>query len=156
MTTAAFLTFGVISLCYTWKWLCIGFMSALIVKYLLKYFYDTWLKCTTGQDDLSRIRMITLAFLLLELSPFVFFLKLISCPLCHSNTFLNNLMIFGWNVEQDETVCRVQEWSLCLSYLWRYLPLLYLTMIMHWFPVSSVNWVPFRFFMILGRNEEQD
>ena len=54
-------------------------------------------------------RKTTLAFLLLELSPFVLFLKLISCQLCNSNTLWSVLMIFGRNVEQDETMCRIQE-----------------------------------------------
>ena len=40
---------------------------------------------------------------------FVFFFKFISCPLCNSNTLLNILMVFGINVEQDETTCHIQE-----------------------------------------------
>ena len=40
-------------------------------------FYDTWKKCRTGQDEVSRTRMTTLAVLLLELFPFVLFIKLI-------------------------------------------------------------------------------
>ena len=46
-------------------------------------------------------RMTTLAFLLLELSPFVLFLKLISCLFFNSNTLWNILMVhvFGRNVE---------------------------------------------------------
>ena len=54
-------------------------------------------------------RMTTLAFLLLELSTFVLFLKSISCQLGKSNAFWNILMISGRNVEQDETMCCVQE-----------------------------------------------
>ena len=50
---------------------------------------------------MSHKRMTTLAFLLLELSPFVLFLILISCMLC--------LIVFGRNVEQDETMHHVQE-----------------------------------------------
>ena len=49
-------------------------------------------------------RMLTLAFLLLELSPFLH-LNLISCPLCNLNTLHNILMILSRNVEQDETAC---------------------------------------------------
>ena len=45
-------------------------MSALEVEYPLEYFSDIWLKCRTGLDDVSIARMTTLAFLLLELSPF--------------------------------------------------------------------------------------
>ena len=37
------------------------------------------------------------------------FLKLIVCPLCNSNTLRNILMVFGRNVEQDATMCRIQE-----------------------------------------------
>ena len=55
-----------------------------------------------------RTRMTTLAFLLLELSPFGLFLKLISCLLCNWNTLLNILMVFGRNVRQDEGMCLVQ------------------------------------------------
>ena len=78
---------------------------------------------------MSRIRTITLAFLLMELFPFVLFLKLISCPLCNTNTLRNTLMVFGRNVEQDD-VSRTRMITLpCL--LCRYLPLLYLTIIMH-------------------------
>ena len=47
-------------------------------------------------------RMTTLAFLLLELSPFVLFSKLISCPFCNSNILRNIFMVYGRNVEQDE------------------------------------------------------
>ena len=61
-------------------------------------------------------RMTTLPILLLELSPFVlfekdfvFYLKKILCPLCNSNTLWNILMVLGRNVEQDQTMCRVQE-----------------------------------------------
>ena len=55
-----------------------------------------------------RTRMTTLAFFFLELSSFLLFLKLILCPLCNSNTLWNILMVFGRNVEQDET-CHIQE-----------------------------------------------
>ena len=99
-----------------------------------------------NETKVSRTRMSTLAFLLLELSPFVLFFKLISCSLCNSNTIRNILMVFGRNVEQDETTCRLQEWQLCLSYFWRYLPVLYLTIIMHWFCVRSVSRIPFKIF----------
>ena len=74
------------------------------------------------------------AFLLLALSPFVFFdsdKPLISCPLCKSKTLWNIFMIFGRNVEQDRTTCHVQVTQLCLSYFWRYLPLLFVTVIIH-------------------------
>ena len=54
-------------------------------------------------------RMITLAFSLLELFPFLLFLKLILCLLCYLNTLRNILMVFGRNVEQDEKMCCVQE-----------------------------------------------
>ena len=52
----------------------------------LEYFYDTWQKCITGQDDVSRTRITTLTFLFLELS-LCFFLKLILCPLCTTILF---------------------------------------------------------------------
>ena len=57
-------------------------------------------------------RMTTMPFLLLALSPFVLFdsdYALISCLLCKSNTLWNTFMILGRNVEQDETMCRVQK-----------------------------------------------
>ena len=59
-----------------------------------------------------RTRMTTLPFLLLALSPFVIFDSdnpLISCPLCKSKTLWNIFMILGRNVEQDQTMCYVQE-----------------------------------------------
>ena len=87
---------------------------------------------------MSHTRLTTLAFLLLELSYFVLFEK-ISCPLCILNTLWNISTVLGRNVEQDQTMCLIQEWQLCLSYFWRYLPLLYLTLIMHWFSVRSVS-----------------
>ena len=60
-------------------------------------------------------------------------------------------MILGRNVEQDQISCRIQECQLCLSYFWRYLPLLCLTVIIHWFHVRSVSQRPFwNIFMILG------
>ena len=80
---------------------------------------------------MSHTRMTTLPFLLLVLSPFVIFDSdnpLILCPLCKSKTLWNIFMILGRNVEQDHTTCCVQE---CLSYVWRYLPLLCLTVIIH-------------------------
>ena len=54
-----------------------------------------------------------------------------SCQLYNFNTLWNIFMILGRNIEQDHTTCRVQERQLCLSYLWRYHPLLYLTEISH-------------------------
>ena len=36
----------------------------------------------------------------------------LSCPLCNSNTLHNILMILGKNVEQDETMCRLQVTTL--------------------------------------------
>ena len=59
-----------------------------------------------------RTRMTTLPFLLLALSPFVIFesdYALILCPLSKSNTLWNIFIILGRNVEQDKTMCRVQE-----------------------------------------------
>ena len=52
---------------------------------------------------MSRIRMTTLSFLLLVLSPFVIF------DSCKSKTLWNIFMILGRDVEQDQTTCRVQE-----------------------------------------------
>ena len=87
------------------------------------------------QDEAtSRTRMTTQPFLLLVLSPFVIFdndYALISCPLCKSNILWNIFMILGKQVKQDEMTYLLQEWQLCLSYFWSYLPLLYLTVIMH-------------------------
>ena len=80
-------------------------------------------------------------------------------------------MVLGGNVEQDQTRCRIQEWQLYLSYFWHYLPLLYLTLIIHWFCVRSVIFdsdnslilcplckskTLLNIFIILGRNVEQD
>ena len=72
---------------------------------------------------------------------------LISCPLCKSKTLWNIFMILGKNVEQDQTACLVQEWQLSLSYFWRYLPFLCLTVILHWFRVGSVSQRPFGIFL---------
>ena len=60
----------------------------------------------------TRKTTLTLPFLLLAFSPFVIFdsdYTLVSCPLYKSNTLWNIFMIFGRNVEQDKTTCRVQE-----------------------------------------------
>ena len=60
---------------------------------------------------MSRTRMTTLPFLLLA-SPIVIFdsdYALISCRLCKSNTLWHILMILGRNVEQDLTMCHIQE-----------------------------------------------
>ena len=127
-----------------------GFMSALLLKYPLAYFAGTWKKCRTGPDNMWRTRMTTLPFLLLALSPFVMSdsdYPLISCPLCKSNTHWNIFMILVRNVEQDQATCCIQEWQLCLSYFWRYLPLLCLTVIIHWFRVCSVSHRPFGIFL---------
>ena len=54
---------------------------------------------TVGQDNMSGTkRMTTLVSLLLELSPCVFFFKLILYLLCNSTTLWNILMVFGRNV----------------------------------------------------------
>ena len=103
-------------------------------------------KCRTGPDNVLCTRMTTLPFLLMALSPFVIFdsyYPLISCLLCKSKTFWNSFMILGRNVEQDKMTCRIQEWQICLSYFWRYLPLLYLTVIIHWYCFRSVIQRPF-------------
>ena len=75
-------------------------MSALYVEYPLEYIYDTWLKCGPERYDGSRTRMASLAFLLLELPPFVLLLKSIPCLLCNSNTLRNILMVLCRNVNR--------------------------------------------------------
>ena len=55
-----------------------------------------------------RTRRTTLAFLLLELFPLLMF-QYDLCLLCNIYTLRNILMITGRNVEQDKTVCRLQE-----------------------------------------------
>ena len=72
----------------------------------------------------------------------LFYLKKIWCPLCNSNTLWNILMVLGRIVEHDQMTCCLQEWQ-----LWRYLPLLYLTVIIHWFCVHSVSQRPFGIFL---------
>ena len=54
-------------------------------------------------------------------------------------------MILGRNVEQGHMLYHIQEWQLCLSYFCCYLPLLYLTVIMHWFRVHSVTQIPLEY-----------
>ena len=83
---------------------------------------------------------------------------LISCPVCKSKTLWNIFRILGRNVEQDQTMCCVQEWQLCLSYFWSYLPLLYyfdIIVIIHLILCllckSKTLW---NIIMILGRNVE--
>ena len=61
---------------------------------------------------MSCIRMTTLPFLLLALSPFVMSdsdYALISCLLCKSKTLWNIFMILGRNIEQDQTMCCIQN-----------------------------------------------
>ena len=53
--------------------------------------------------------MTSMFFKFFEVTPFVLFLKLISCPLCYSDILRNILIVFGSNVEQDKTTCREQE-----------------------------------------------
>ena len=99
---------------------------------------------------MSRTRMTTLPFLLLALSPFVIFDSdnpLDLCPFCKSKTLWYTFMILGRNVEQDQTTCSIQEWQLCLSYFWSYLPLLCLSVIILWFCVHSVSQRPFGIFL---------
>ena len=55
---------------------------------------------------MSRTRVTTLPFLLLELSLFFFYLKKILCLLCNSNTLWNISMVLGRNVEHDQTTSR--------------------------------------------------
>ena len=53
--------------------------------------------------------MITSAFLLLELSPFLVFEFDFLSLLCNTNTLRNILMMFGTNVEQNKMICCIQE-----------------------------------------------
>ena len=95
----------------------IDFVPALLLKYPLKYFHGIWLNCKTV-DNMLCTRMTSLASLLLVLSPFVIFdgeCALLLCPLCNSNTLWNVFIILGRYVEQDETMCHVQELQLLLS-----------------------------------------
>ena len=105
---------------------------------------------------MSHTRMTTLPSLLLALSPFVMSdsdYPLISCPLCCSKTLWNIFIILGRNVEQDQMTCRIQEWQLCLSYFWRYLPLFCLKQISHLLCNWNTLW---NISIVLGRNVEQD
>ena len=77
----------------------------------------------------------------------LFYLKKSSCPLCNLNTLWSILMVLGRNVEQDQATCCVQEWHFCLSFFWRYLPSLYLTVIIHCFRVSFVSQRSFGIFL---------
>ena len=61
---------------------------------------------------MSHTSMTSLPFLLLALSPFVIFDSdnpLIWCLLCKSKTVWDIFMILGRNVEQDQTMCHVQD-----------------------------------------------
>ena len=61
---------------------------------------------------MSRTKLTTMSFLLSALSPFVTFdsdYALISSPLCKLHNLWNIFYDTRWNVEQDETMCRVQE-----------------------------------------------
>ena len=65
------------------------------------------------------------AFLTFGVPPFVIFdsyYPLILCPLCKSNTLCNIFMILGRNVEQDKTMCHVQNNNFAFLTLWPYLP----------------------------------
>ena len=108
---------------------------------------------------MSCTRMTTLPFLLLELFPIVCLTVIIHWFRVHSVS-QRHFWIFLWylieNVEQDQTMYRVQERQLCLSYFWQYLALLYLTVFIHWFLVRCVSQTLWKIFMILGRNVEQD
>ena len=78
-----------------------------------------------------RTRMTILLFLLLALSTFVILdsdYPLISCPLCKIFP-LEYFMILGRNVEQDQMKLCTRMTT--LPFFWSYLPLLYLTMIIH-------------------------
>ena len=103
---------------------------------------------------MSHTRITTLPYILLALSPFVIFdsdYALISCPLCKSNSLWNIFMILGRNVEQDETMCYVQEGQLWLSYFCSYSPSclnLFLC------PLCNTNTLR-NILMILARNVEQ-
>ena len=86
----------------------------------------------------------------------LFCLKLISRLLCNWNTLWNISMVLGRNGEKDQTTCHGQEWLLCLSYFWRYLPFIFdsdnpLILCLLCKPKTLWN-----IFMILGRSVEQD
>ena len=63
---------------------------------------------------------------------------------CNLNTLQSILVVLGRNVEQDVSHTRMIS---LLSYFWLYLPLLYLTVIMHWLWVHSVSLIPFGIFL---------
>ena len=102
------------------------------------------------------IQVTTLAFFVLESSPFVLFFKLISCQLCNSNTFQNILIVFGRNVEQYEMKCRVKELQLPFLLL-ALSPFIIFdsdyALVLCLLCKSNTLW---NILMILGSNEEQD
>ena len=110
--------------------------------------------CRNVEQDQTMCRVqewqICLSDFLHSLSPFVIFDSdnpLILCLLCKSMTLWNIFMILFRNVEQDQTTIQVRNWQLWLSYFWRYLPLLGLTVIIHWFCVCSASQRPFGIFL---------
>ena len=108
---------------------------------------------------MSCTRMTTLPFLLFALSPFVISdsdYLLISCPLCKSKTLWDIFMILGRNVEQDQTMCHVQNDTLPFLLL----ALSPFLMSDNDYPLISCLLYKSKSlwnnFMILGRNVEQD
>ena len=74
-------------------------MSALLVEYLWAYIFVI-LGGNVEQEDVSRKRMTTLVFLLLELSPFILF-EIDFVSALYFEYLWNIGMVLGRNVEQD-------------------------------------------------------
>ena len=62
-----------------------NFVSAQLLENPLVYYHDFLQLCRTGHDNVSRIRMTTLAFVLSELFPLIVS-DAISCPLHNLKT----------------------------------------------------------------------
>ena len=98
--------------------------------------------------------MITLVFLLLELSPFVF--QILS-PICNSNTLWNISMVFGRYAQQEGMTLHIRITTLSFLFL-AFSPFLIFDSdyALISCPLCKAIITLWNIFMILGRNVEQD
>ena len=75
-----------------------NFVSVPYLEYTLVYYHDTLQLCRTGYGGVSRLRIITLAFILFELFPLDGF-RCIFCPLHNLNTLWYIIMVLYSYVE---------------------------------------------------------
>ena len=142
LTTLPFLCLA-LSPCYIWQWLCIDFVSALLsqipFEIFLRYLVEMLNRCDTVlyKNDSSGF----LTFGVISHCLWNWF------HVC-SVTWIPFRIFWWYLVEMYHRRWCVTYKKDTLPFLLLALsPLLYLTVVMHWFRIYSVSWIPFGIFL---------